>query len=89
MCVSSRTSTSSAKFQGLSKVLKTFSPLSGDNAHLTKSFVESLQADVFHLSTNLDKLDQFSQQNTHCRTVILQNTSLNGAPKNDFVSSFL
>ena len=27
------------------------------------------------------KLDQFSQQNTHCRTVVLQNSPL-GAPKN-------
>ena len=80
MCISSQTSIISAKFQRLSKVLKKFSPLGGDNAHLTKSFltkspsrrISSCQQDI--------KLDQFSQQNTDCRTAILQNNSL-GAHK--------
>ena len=75
MCVSSRTSIILSNFQRLSKALKKFLPLRGDNANLSKSFsnkcISSCQEDI--------KLDQFSLQNTHCRTAFLQNSSL-GAP---------
>ena len=78
MCVSSRISIISAHFQRLSHVLKKISPLRGNNVHSAKIFLEYLPADVFNLASNT-KLDQVSQQDTHCRTAFLQNSSL-GAP---------
>ena len=52
-------------------------PLRGDSDHSTKKFSNSLLADVFHLASNYDiKVNQFSQQNTHCRTAFLQNSLL-------------
>ena len=48
-------------------------------AHCTKSFLKkSYNICISSCQQNI-KLDQFSQQNTHCRTAILQNSSL-GAP---------
>ena len=68
MCVSSQTSIISADFQRLSKVLKKFSPLCGDNAHSAKSFVKRSSSKGISSCQQHIKLDQFSQQNTHCRT---------------------
>ena len=80
MSISSRTSILSANFQRLSKVLKKISPLCGDNAHLTKRFPKMCSSRCISSCQQHLKLDQFSQQNTHCRTAFLQNSSL-GAPK--------
>ena len=79
MCFSSRTSIISANFQRLPTVLKKFSPLGGDNAHLTKSILTKSPSRRISSFQQGIKLDQFSQQNTHYRTAILQNCSL-GAP---------
>ena len=81
MCVSSQTSIISANFQRLPKVLKKISLLCSDNAHLTKSFPKESPSRCISSCQQHIKLDQFSQQNTHCRTAFLQNSSL-GAPKN-------
>ena len=80
MCVSSQTSIISADFQRLSKVLKKFSPLCGDNAHSAKRFLKRSPSKCISSCQQHIKLDQFYQQNTHCRTAFLQDSSL-GAPQ--------
>ena len=66
-------------FQRFSKVLKKFSLILGDNAHLTKSLLKKSPSRRFSFCQQHIKLEQFSQQNTDCRTAFLQNSSL-GAP---------
>ena len=78
MRVSPRTSIISANFQRLSKVLKQISPLRGDNAHFTKSFLKKSPSRCISSCQQDIKLDQFSQQNTHSRAAILLNSSLGG-----------
>ena len=46
-----------------------------DNAHFTKVFEKSPSRCISSCQQDI-KLDQFSQQNTHFRTAILQNSSL-------------
>ena len=69
-----------ADFQRLSKVLKKISPLCSDNDHSAKSFLKRSPSKSISSCQQHIKLDQFSQQNTHCRTTFLQNSSL-GAPQ--------
>ena len=79
MCVSSRTSIILSYFQRLSKVLKQFSPLCGDNVHLTKSFLKKSPSRCISSCHQHLKLDQFSQQYPLLSSFFLQNCSL-GAP---------
>ena len=73
---SSQTSIISADFQRLSKVLKKILPLCSDNAHSAKSFLKRSPSKCISSCQQQMKLDQFSQQNTHCRTAFLQNSWL-------------
>ena len=79
MYISSQTSIISANFQRLSKVLKNFCRFAAIMPILQKVFKKKSPSRCISSCQQEIKLDQFSQQNTHCRTAILQNSSL-GAP---------
>ena len=75
-------------FQKIFKVIKKFSPLHGDNDHFAKKFTITSPIKSISSCQQGIKVNQFSQQNTHCRTAFLQNSSL-GAPIRSLTLSHL
>ena len=78
-----------SKFSKIAQSFKKLSSLCGDNGHLTSFLTKSARRRISSCQQDI-KLDQFYQQNTNCRTAILQNSSL-GAPiiKNRFMTTFI
>ena len=54
----------------------------GHNAYLTRSFLIKSPSRCIASCQQHIKLDQFSQQNAHCRTAFLQNRSLGASNYN-------